>query len=63
MTSSSPALPIETWSRPRVVAGANTMLKLGQNLNEHSKLLYPPIFQLTVLSIPLYYSKKQEKKY
>jgi hypothetical protein len=46
MTSSSPALPIETWSRPRVVAGANTMLKPGQNLNEHSKLLYSTNFSV-----------------
>ena len=36
--------PIETWSRPGVVAGANTMLKPGQNLNDHSKLLYSTKF-------------------
>jgi hypothetical protein len=42
--SSGPVPPIETWSRPGVVAGANTMLKPGQNLNDHSKLLYSTKF-------------------
>jgi hypothetical protein len=42
--SSGPVLPIETWSRPGVVAGANNMLKPGQNLNDHSKLLYSTKF-------------------
>lgn len=44
--SSGPVSPIETWSRPGVAAGANTMLKPGQNLNDHSKLLYSTKFSV-----------------
>jgi hypothetical protein len=46
--SSGSVPPIETWSRPGVVAGANTntMLNPGQNLNDHSKLLYSTKFSV-----------------
>jgi len=37
--SSGSVPPIETRSRVGVVAGVNTMLRQGQNLNDHSKLL------------------------
>ncbi|KAJ1285226.1 hypothetical protein BS78_03G263600 [Paspalum vaginatum] len=44
--SSGPVPPIETRSGAGVVAGANTMLKPGLNLNDHSKLLYPTKFSV-----------------
>ncbi|CAL4961612.1 unnamed protein product [Urochloa decumbens] len=43
--SSGPLPPIETRSRAGVVAG-NTVLRPGQNLNDHSKLLYPTKFSV-----------------
>ena len=45
-SSSGPAPPIETRSRVGVVAGINTMLRQGQNLNDHSKLLYSTKFSV-----------------
>ncbi|RLN22885.1 uncharacterized protein C2845_PM07G21690 [Panicum miliaceum] len=44
--STGPVPPIETRSRVGVVAGANTMLRQGQNLNDHSKLLYSTKFSV-----------------
>jgi len=44
--SSGPVPPIQTWSSPGLVVGANTMSKPGQNLNDHSKLLYSTKFSV-----------------
>jgi hypothetical protein len=44
--SSGPVSPMETKLRAGVVAGVNTMLRPGQNLNDHSKLLYSTKFSV-----------------
>ncbi|RCV27185.1 hypothetical protein SETIT_5G304400v2 [Setaria italica] len=44
--SSGPVPPMETRLRAAVVAGVNTMLRPGQNLNDHSKLLYSTKFSV-----------------
>ncbi|XP_062220193.1 uncharacterized protein LOC133919717 [Phragmites australis] len=46
MASSGQVPAVETMSRAGLVAGAKTMLKPGQNLNDHSKLLYSTAFSV-----------------
>uniref|UniRef100_A0A0A9E4P5 Uncharacterized protein n=1 Tax=Arundo donax TaxID=35708 RepID=A0A0A9E4P5_ARUDO len=42
--SSGPVLAVETMLRAGLAAGAKTMLRPGQNLNDHSKRLYSTAF-------------------